>query len=66
MADLNESVIDVCDACGGDGGFCDTYIGRDHEVRSDWYWCEHCDGEGFVLVEAEPADEDWILAEDLR
>jgi hypothetical protein len=59
-SNLNESVIDVCDACGGDGGFCDTYIGRDHEVHHDLIRCEHCAGEGFVLVDAEPAEEFWM------
>lgn len=60
MANPNESVIDVCDACGGDGSFDDTYINTSHEVTSDWHRCEHCNGEGFVLIEAEPADEFWM------
>lgn len=51
-------VLDLCDACGGDGGFDDTYIDRSHEVRSDWSPCDHCDGEGFVLIDAEPIEMD--------
>lgn len=57
---INEPVIDVCDCCGGDGGFDDTYIDYDHSVRSDWHKCRHCDGDGFVLVDAEEADEFWM------
>lgn len=60
MTQLNESVIAVCDACGGDGQFCDTYIDYGHTVRSDFAECRHCKGEGFVLVAAEEADEFWM------
>ena len=60
MTHLNESAIDVCDCCGGDGQFCDTYIDYDHTVRSDFTKCRHCNGEGFVLVAADPADEFWM------
>lgn len=55
-------VLDVCDACGGDGGFDDTYIGRSHEVRSDWSTCDHCEGTGFVLIDAEPIEMDDLVA----
>lgn len=59
-----DTVLDVCDACGGDGGFDDTYIGRDHEVHSDWTRCNHCDGKGFILIDAEPIEmEDLELPE---
>lgn len=51
-----DAVLDVCDACGGDGGFDDTYIDRSHEVRSDWHPCNRCDGTGFMLIAAEPIE----------
>lgn len=42
---------DVCLACGGDGGFDDTYIGTDHEVTSDYRECRECHGSGRVFQE---------------
>lgn len=54
MTGAEPPILEVCDACGGDRGFCDTYIDRSHEVRSDWYRCDYCDGTGFLLIDAEP------------
>ena len=56
MTDPRDIILDVCEECGGDRGWCDTYIGRDHEVHSDWYDCEHCDRTGMMLIEAEPIE----------
>jgi hypothetical protein len=54
---MNEdTVLEVCDACGGDGGFDDTYIDTSHAVRSDWSRCDHCSGTGFILIDAEPIE----------
>lgn len=53
---LNDTVLEVCEGCGGDGGFDDTYIGRDHEVHSDWYDCNLCGRTGLMLIEAEPIE----------
>jgi DnaJ-class molecular chaperone len=55
MTHLNESVIDVCDCCGGDGEFDEPAAWVPTTIK-----CRHCKGEGFVLVEAEPADEFWM------
>lgn len=55
IADMNESVIDVCDCCGGDGEFDEPAAAVATTIK-----CEHCDGEGFVLVAAEPVDDDWM------
>jgi hypothetical protein len=52
----HDTVLEVCEECGGDRGFDDTYIGRDHEVHSDWYWCECCDRTGLMLIDAEPIE----------
>lgn len=49
---MNEGNFDVCSECGGDGGFDDTYIGRDHEVHSDWVECRACGGEGYIFRDA--------------
>lgn len=57
LEQMNESVIDVCDACGGSGKIEWAYHANSPEpdgVRT----CGHCNGEGFVLVAAEPADEE--------
>lgn len=43
--------FDTCLACGGDGGFDDTHIGRDHQVRSDYRECRECEGTGQVFHE---------------
>lgn len=51
---MNDTVLAVCESCGGDGGFDATYIGRDHEVRSDWHACTLCEQTGLMLIEAEP------------
>lgn len=48
---MNEGNYDVCLACGGDGGFDDTYIGTDHQVRSDYHECRECEGTGRVFHE---------------
>lgn len=61
MIDAPYLVFMICPECGGDGGFTDTYIGRDHNVRSDDYPCNACDCEGFIWREDEPAGEEWIL-----
>lgn len=52
-ADYSEPLgnYDVCDSCGGDGGFDDTYIGPDHVVTSDWHECRACSGSGHVFHE---------------
>lgn len=60
---MNESVIDVCDCCGGDGGFSEPWELCSWGVSERWVECTHCDGEGFVLVAAEQADEEWITEE---
>lgn len=61
MTDPNESAFDVCDACGGDGEFCDTYIDYDHTVRSDFAKCKHCGGTGYIEREAQAVEsfEEW-------
>lgn len=46
-----------CRACGGDGGWDDTYIDRSHSVRSDWYDCHACGGTGYIEAEFEPIDD---------
>lgn len=48
---MNDGNYDVCLACGGDGGFDDTYIGTDHEVTSDYRECRECEGTGHVYHE---------------
>ena len=49
-------LLEVCDACGGDGGFDDTYIDTSHEVRSDWHPCSRCCSTGSILIDAEPIE----------
>ena len=51
VTSMNEGNYDVCLACGGDGGFDDTYIARDHQVRSDYRECRECEGTGRVFHE---------------
>lgn len=53
---LNEPAIDVCDACGGDGGWDEVATAYGH---TRWYRCEHCEGTGLVLHSADEAGEDW-------
>lgn len=48
---MNDGNYDACLACGGDGGFDDTYIGTDHEVTSDYRDCRECGGTGRVYHE---------------
>lgn len=49
---LNEAVMDVCDACLGDGEFV--------ELDGDSVPCSWCDGTGYVLRDAEECDLDYI------
>jgi DnaJ-class molecular chaperone len=60
MSDMNESVIDVCDACGGDGEFAVPRFDPIHGAYEDTVCCDHCHGEGFILRAADECDSDYI------
>lgn len=64
MTRAEPPVLEVCDCCGGDGGFDDTYIDTSHEVRSDSYPCTYCDSTGLILIDAEPIEMDDLQGDD--
>lgn len=51
----DDTVIDVCDACGGDGEFDEPAAWIPTTIKCTW-----CDGAGFIVRAAEPAGEEWI------
>jgi DnaJ-class molecular chaperone len=57
-SNLNEPAMDVCQACEGEGKVYWSFHQNDPEPFEKR--CSHCNGSGFVAVEAEQADEDWI------
>ncbi len=52
----NETMLDACEHCGGDGGGCD--------YGGDWHKCPYCD-EGYVFRDVEPLTQAEARAIDL-